>query len=282
MPKHNKEEFNSLLKLHFRQAWISSKKDELDELINFCDSKKNKNLIFSLLERFEYLDTHKLNYIYDKLSDYIINESEFCEDTTQFLSMTMDEKADSSQKILDQIKHYFFKKGWRNITTVNNFNKYIRHYQNGKVQILLIDEFIGSGRTLLGRIDRIKREIKGDYELKCIFIAGIKDVVQKLSENGIDIFCALELEKGISGHYKDQELIDATNCMLDLENKLAKKINTKELSDYSFGYGKAEALYSMEGSLGNTPNSVFPIFWWLEDINGNKRNTLLIRYETGF
>lgn len=282
MSKHNKEEFNSRLKLYFKQNWISAKKNELDELIAFCETKNNKKLIYSLLERFEYLDNFKLNYIYEELSDYIVNESEFCENKTQFLSMTMNEEADSSQKILDNIKHYIFKKGWRNITTVNNFNKYIRHYQNGKTQILLIDEFIGSGRTLLGRIDRIKREITGDFQLKCIFIAGMKDVVEKLSEDGIDIFCALELEKGITGFYSGQDLIEAEKNMLELENKLAQKINTKELSNYSFGYGKAEALYSMEGSLGNTPNSVFPVFWWLEDINGNKRNTLLTRYETGF
>lgn len=282
MNKYKKEDFNSKLNLFFKQKWILSKKNELEELLEFCGTKKNRELIFSLLGRFEYLDDFKLNYIYNEISDYIMSGSGFNENTTQFLSMTMNEEADSSQKVLDNIKHYIYKKGWRNITTVNNFNKYIRHYQNGKTQILLIDEFIGSGKTLLGRIDRIRREIKGEYELKCCFIAGMKDVVEKLNNEGIDVFCALELDRGISNYYIGDELIEAKKNMLELESKLAQKINSKELKNFSFGYGEAEALYSMEGCLGNTPNSVFPVFWWLEDFNGIKRNTLLIRYETGF
>ena len=70
--------------------------------------------------------------------------------------------------------------------------------------------------------------------------------------------------------------------MLDLELKLAQWINDKELYKYSFGYGNAEALYTMEGCSGNTPNSVFPVFWWLFDLKEKKRSTLLTRYETGF
>ena len=65
-----------------------------------------------------------------------------------------------------------------------------------------------------------------------------------------------------------------------MESKLAKIIQEKKLEDYSFGYGKAEALYSLEN--GNTPNSVFPVFWWLKDEKGNERKTILTRYEKGF
>jgi hypothetical protein len=72
-----------------------------------------------------------------------------------------------------------------------------------------------------------------------------------------------------------------TELMISLENKLADSINSYNLPDYSFGYNKAEALYSLEGSNGNTPNSVFPIFWWPRTKDGKPRNTLLTRFEKG-
>jgi len=70
--------------------------------------------------------------------------------------------------------------------------------------------------------------------------------------------------------------------MLNMELRLAQTINNKNLYDYTFGHGGCEALYTSELCLGNTPNSVFPIFWWKKDIKHKKRNTLLTRYEKGF
>jgi hypothetical protein len=69
--------------------------------------------------------------------------------------------------------------------------------------------------------------------------------------------------------------------MVELELLLAPVINQYELKKYSFGYNAAEAIYSLEGCQGNTPNSVFPIFWWPRNVTGNQRNTILTRFETG-
>ncbi len=90
------------------------------------------------------------------------------------------------------------------------------------------------------------------------------------------------MPKGLSGFYKNPELQEKENLMFNLELKLAHKINAKELYDYSFGYGDAQALYTLDGCRGNTPNSVFPIFWWLKDNSQRERNTLLTRFESGF
>ncbi len=277
-----REEYHKKTNLFIKQNWLINKKGKLEELIKFCAEKEKKELIFSLLERFNYLNIETLGLILNDISDYIINESGFNEETTQLLSLTYDDEADSSQKILDNIKNPLFEKGWRSLKTVNQFGKSRKNYTNGKTQIVIIDEFIGSGQTLRVRIDYLDKSLPDEYELICCFIAGIKETISDLEEEGIKLFCPLQLDKGITGFYKDEELKSAVTNMLKLEEKLAQKINENKLTNYSFGWGKAEALITMEGCLGNTPNSVFPIFWWLKDIEDNYRNTLLTRVEKGF
>ena len=280
--KLSSDDFNSITRLYIQQDWLLGKKEELYELINFCETSENKKLIFSLLQRFSYLNNKKLSFLYQIICEHILQNSGFQEDKTQLLSLTWDDEADSSQKVLDNLKNPIYKAGWRNVKTVNTFGKSIKNYNEGKTQILIIDEFVGSGQTLRGRINYLKKNIPGKFDVKCCFIAGIKENIDLLKAEGIDIFCALELEKGLSGYYKDDELHKAILLMLGLELKLAQNIKTKDLYQYSFGYGEAEALYSMEGAIGNTPNSVFPIFWWLKDKQFKDRNTILTRVESGF
>ncbi len=280
--RRTKEEFHQLIKLYVKQKWLIEKKTELEELIDFCESKESKDLVFSLLDRFLYLEHRTLNLLLNDLSEHIVKDSGFTEGTTQILSLTYDDEADSSQKILDYIKHPIYSKGWRNVKTVNLFGKSVRNFSKGKTEIVIIDEFIGSGQTLKSRINYLNKNIPGTFKLKCCFIAGIKNTIDTLINEGIDIYCPLQLEKGISEHYKGQELTQAENLMLDLEIKLAQFINEKDLFKYSFGYGGAEALYTMEGCNGNTPNSVFPIFWWLKDKDYRERKTVLTRFEIGF
>jgi len=80
---------------------------------------------------------------------------------------------------------------------------------------------------------------------------------------------------GISGLFTGDELEHQLNLMYSLESKLMPEIDGKKLP--KFGYGGAESLYAVED--GNTPNSVFPIFWWPKNANNKNRNPLLERSE---
>lgn len=279
---YKKEDYHQIINLYGKQGWLIKKQDKLKHLMDFCETKEHKDLVISLLERFNYLTDETLGFLLNEIADYIINKSGFALETTQILSITYDDEADSSQKILDLIKMPLFEKGWRSIKTVNRYGACVKNFKEGKTQIIIIDEFIGSGKTLRGRIKQLKNDVNGEFELKCCFLAGVKDSIESLEKENIEIFCPLTMLKGISGFYKKPELQKMENLMLNLELKLATKINSKDLFDYSFGYGDAQALYTLDGCRGNTPNSVFPIFWWLKDSNQRERNTLLTRFESGF
>ena len=126
---HKKDEYHKLTSLYVKQKWLITRRAELRELIDFCDDNDSKDLVFSLLERFSYLESETLNMLLNDIADYIVNKSGFKQETTQILSMTYDDEADSGQKVLDEIKHPIFKKGWRSIKTVNAFGKAIKNYK---------------------------------------------------------------------------------------------------------------------------------------------------------
>ena len=245
-------------------------------MLDFCDDKDSQMLLLELLYNFHYLTNDKLIDLLVKIATYIVEESGFQENRTQIAATAYDKQADSSQAVIQLIKVQLKKKGWGNVQTVNSIGNIIKTInKNGLNQIILIDEFIGSGVTLSGRINYLKKSIpNADYEIKCCFMAGIDMALKKISnESGVEIFCPLILQKGISDRFDETESAKKIFFMKEIEKKL-------EISDekYSLGYNQAEALYSAEGVGFNTPNSVFPIFWW-DIANGTRRKTLLNRYE---
>lgn len=281
MNKISKNNFSYLYNLYSIQPWLLDKEDILYDLITNCSTEYEKYLITDLLSVFVYLNDVDMNIYLNDLSLYIINDSSYSEDTTIIAAITIDDTADSSQKILDLIKFHFFNNGWVNVKYVNRFNKIPKYLMSGYKNVVLVDEFIGSGKTILNRIKSTNGWPTNDFTLTFCFIAGMKYTINELVSKDYKIYCPLQLKRGISDRYEKSEITSATNTMLVLETILAKKINHFDLDDYSLGYNRTEALYSLKEGIGNTPNSVFPIFWWPRYSNNDPRKTLLTRVERG-
>ncbi len=277
---YKKSSYQQVFNLYAKQAWLIDKKDELNQLVKFCGD--DLDIVISLLERFVNIEDKALKHYLEEMADFIINYSGYSEETTQIVAMSYDEKADSGQKTLDQLKMILFKAGWKNVQTVNTCGGATKQYKKGKTQIIVVDEFLGSGKTILSRYRQLCHDINNSIEITFCILSGIEDGVNLVRESEIKIHCPLQLKKGISGYYSGAELEKVKKKMLNLEDKLAEKINQKQLSDFSFGYGQAEDLLTMEGCNGNTPNSVFPIFWWMKNKDNTDRDTILTRYELGF
>lgn len=279
--KLKKEDFTRVYNLYPKQPWLCDKETCLIELIELCETLEHKDLIIDLLSEFKYLDQKVLNTFLNYLADCIINDSGFQEEKTIIASITADDSADSSQKVLDYIKVPLFKMGWSSVTTVNRFNDIPKNILKGKTQIILIDEFIGSGKTIHHRLRSTNGWPKTDFEIKFCFIAGMDYAIKDIESLGYEVYCPLRLQKGISERYSEELALNAIGKMKELENKLALQINAHNLDTFSLGYNDTQALYSLESCLGNTPNSVFPIFWWPRYTNNQPRTTLLTRVENG-
>lgn len=276
-----KEDFTRVIELYKKQPWLLEKEEHLLELINLCDTNDHKDLIVNLLNAFKYLSSKDLNNYYNYITDKIINKTGFDENRTQIASITIDDDADSSQRVLNDIKVPLFKKGWINVKTVNRFNDIPKNYKKGKNQIILIDEFIGSGKTIKGRIKNINEWLKGDFDLKFCFVAGMDYGINIIENYGYEVYCPLRLPKGISERYVGAYKNNAIQRMKALEEKLAQQIDKHFIETFTLGYNDTQALYSLESCFGNTPNSVFPILWWPRYFNDSPRNTLLTRVEQG-
>lgn len=272
------------MQIYSKQDWLLNKVEELEFLIDSCQSQDEINLVFSLLDRFYYLSSLAYNNILNRAADYIVDESGFTEDRTQIVSLTYDRGADSGQSVLQSLKIPIQRKGWRNVEESNKFGDSIRVCtKKGRNQIILVDEFLGSGKTLQGRIEYLRKNLRCQFDVKCCYLVGIDYYIEKAKKDlNVEINCMLPLKRGITDFYQGLDLISAENAMLEMELRLKPWIKKKELYMYSFGYGQAEALYSLEGCAGNTPNSVFPIFWWPIDSSDKERKTILFRAEKGF
>ena len=279
--KLKKEDFNRVYNLYPKQPWLCEKELCIIELLELCDNIEHKDLIIDLLGEFKYLDQKVLNSFLNFLSECIIEDSGFQEDKTIIASITADNSADSSQKVLDDIKMPLFKMGWSSVITINRFNNIPKYILKGKTQVILIDEFIGSGKTIDHRLRSTRGWPKEKFEIKFCFLAGMEYAIKEIEDEGYEVYCPLRLKKGISERYEDSEEKRTIEKMKELEDKLSQQINTHNLSTFSLGYNNTQALYSLESCFGNTPNSVFPVFWWPRYYNDKPRDTLLTRVENG-
>lgn len=273
--------FSIIFQLQKKQPWLSERHDEVLELL-FADCKtdEQRQLILELLDRFIFLKESDYNQSLHDLADEIVTNPSLESGTTQLVSLTADNYSDSGQSILYALKPRLEKRGWREHLAINRFGSSYKefHRANDKHKnIIFVDEYIGSGQTVLSRYKELKRVYseKGinDITIKVFVIAASTVGLEFLKQNNIETFFLHEIKKGISDHSNDINRNHHLDLMSKLEDSLSQRYNDSDLP--RMGYGGTESLYGREE--GNTPNSVFPIFWWPFYIDEKKRKTILTR-----
>lgn len=106
---YKKEDYNKFMQLYTHQPWLSKKESSLEALVATCDTPEQKELIFSLLNRFYYLKEDAVHLHLEQMVKYIMSCG-FEKERTQLVACTFDDEADSGQKILDMIKVPLYEK----------------------------------------------------------------------------------------------------------------------------------------------------------------------------
>jgi hypothetical protein len=150
-----------------------------------------------------------------------------------------------------------------------------------KTTYILFDDFIGSGSTLYRQanafVQRLRTENVPDVNVKLMALAGMSLARPNLDQLGLEYYCPVWLERGISDAYAGPDLQHKTLMMEALEEALALKCGKLKLEKYRFGYKRSESLYCVLGY--NVPNNVFPVFWWPQSRSGAVRRPIFNRVQ---
>lgn len=277
MDRLQKKFFDIIFPLTLRQPWLKEKHEEICQLLfDDCTNPAEQELVLDLLSRFTYLTDEKYQQALEDIAKRITLEIDCAPDNTMIVATTMNSDPDSAQAVLWRMKRLFQEHAWDKVLMVNRANKILAHFPNRK-NVIYVDEFVGSGQSMLGRIRTLKKELAGaghnDYSIRVRSVAASSVGKKILEDEGIDFYSNTIVPRGISDYYIEQQA-EKIALMINVESVLSEEYNGKPMP--SLGYGKTESLYSYQN--GNTPNNVFPIFWWPYYKNNSNRRTILARY----
>jgi hypothetical protein len=277
-----KEDYNLLFSVLSEQGWLLNYRSAFSELLAFCVDRSERSLVCDLLRRFTFITLDRQGKYCDRMAKRIAEDWGLPENETQIVAMTIDNDPDSAQLILTMLKPHLAKYGWGSVKMVNRFGKCVANLPRYP-KIIFVDDFVGSGTTVLNRIRQLRDAYKmlasqgkapDDYEIRICVVACMEKARTLIESQGMIIHAELWLKKGITQHYKGKDLRKACKRMLRMEARLESKDNDPE---FPFGYKRTEALYAVE--YANASNNLFPVFWW-ERIRGGKiRKPLFIRKE---
>lgn len=209
------------------------------------------------------------------------NETEGNQTALCVMRTKNDPYADGSQAIINELKMAMtmaggFEHGYSAIC----FEDIEKLYKKGFRHFVVVDDFIGSGKTVNVRYNYFLNRHLDGATMSFYFLAGMAKGVSFCKNRNIPVYCCKIMHKGIHGHYYRDELLKRIWSMRYLESFLGDESGDSKLKDNSFGYGQAEALYCRQ--FGNIPNSVFPILWWNKNKDGSKRQSVFTRVQDGY
>jgi len=267
--------FTTMLDMMSSQPWLKDKQIPLIDLIDECDKDDQQQLVFELLQRFTFLDAPDFQHAIQSIADYIQITLGLGPDAAAISASDNGKYSDSSQLVV-----YSLKAAQWNIPdwTTNSFVSNLTHLAEsaGKGNLVLVDEFVGTGETAEKKVKWLRDELANSGASPKIYfavVAGMEVGLTRVKTVVDGVFAAHVLTRGISDFYSTAEVQRRLDAMLELECRLAPEGRRGKLNKHSLGYKKSESLYSRAN--GNTPNNVFPVFWWDVRSDGSRRRPLL-------
>lgn len=139
---------------------LKNKEEQLNELFSLCKDVSSAQMLYDMLLNFSEMDDDIYNIALLDIAEKIISQG-YSDSTIGLLALTIDRKPDSSQSIVQDLKVQLALKDYGGVEIRNTFNS--RHeliITKKRLHIILVDEFIGSGKTCRNRFMTIKNEFR--------------------------------------------------------------------------------------------------------------------------
>lgn len=254
------------------------------DLLKQCNSQEDIDLVDELFQQLNdnIVDDSKNYSLLCSMAENIKKNEIGGKNTALCVMRTKNDPfADGSQAIINEVKMAIWVTGDFNYGYSSTcFEDIDSLYSKGYRHFIVVDDFIGSGKTVEKRYNYYLKRHFTNATMSFYFVAGMAKGISYCKNRGIPVHCCKIMNKGISGHYHYDELLKRVRSMKRLESLLGKESGDIKLKDHEWGYGHAETLYCRQ--FGNIPNSVFPIFWWNKNLDGSQRQSVFTRVQDGY
>lgn len=268
----NESYFNELTKIFKEKNWDINDIEVENIFNNFCQrlidlkSDEKRELILDLTKRYEWIkfDVYE-SYLLDAFKQLFSSKEWklFWKQRKPGKNICITSLNDNPnitksgsivlyliQSFVLRVERYFANE---QIRLFDNFEVLNKHKNQFDV-IIYVDDYIGSGLSVLSGLNKIK-DINCEKYIVCLAAQqeGI-DLIK--TQTNINVYAKLIRNKGISDNYDE----NVKKHKLDLMKQISQELNAG--TNNLLGYHDSEALIS----LIRTPNNTFPVFW-LENKN---------------
>lgn len=272
--KLERELFELIWSLTEKQPWLKLRQSALISLIDECENDEQQRLVFELLEKFKYLDGEDYAAAISAISRFVVEDLKLQPEHSAIAAREVSQFSDSSQRVTYDLKAFG---GLSSTWTTNRFVGGLKEIGDLEVDdVVLVDEFLGSGESMIASVNYVRNQAKANgrkIRIHCALVAAMEFGLERLSETADRVFAVHALRKGITDEYAPSIAATKIALMSELETGLNGKSGRGKLNKHRLGYKKSESLYTRHQ--GNTPNNVFPIFWWEKSLDGRDRDRLL-------
>ena len=258
------------IQLLCKYQWLNPLSSQLDETITYLlNTPARKLLLKKLLKKFKYVSFEKdIEYV-RKIKEQI--ELVWgCNASNTIIMATKkqeDREPDGSSTLVYHLQTEMTQ--WNSNVFFNAYTPKCNIVKELKHNIILCDDFIGSGWTINNRV----RDLKGRYPNANVYVVAIAGMHQSktdyLDKLNVPYFVACWLDAGLKEGSTDY------TTMLEIESLLHPQYNTYSFDKCSMGWGKSMALY--KNAKYRMPNSCLPMFWWGKLRDGREFNSLFRR-----